>query len=195
MPDALTWLQLGLSAVLAGVIVERGRYLLLLAPISPEGLRFVLAALEQARPAEACLWAQAAPRTHVGQLLHAGLVARGEGRRRRIADVAVRAIDDEFGRPSAVTARHDRLARGECLDGDKAIILLERREDYRAAARIVFQHLLVVDAAEEEDPVSQAKTSDARLQPRSVFPLTRDHCTDASCFLRGERIDQQTGPF
>lgn len=78
MPDVLTLLQLGLSAVLLALIVERVRYLLLVAPLSPEGLRFVSEALEQGRAREARVWVDAAPQTHVGQLLHAGLVARAE---------------------------------------------------------------------------------------------------------------------
>lgn len=79
MPDALTYLQLGLSAVLLAIIVERARYLLWLAPLSPEGLRFVLNALERGQRAALELWAREAPRTHVGKLLRAGLMEQGEG--------------------------------------------------------------------------------------------------------------------
>jgi hypothetical protein len=74
--DALTWLQLGLSAALAALIVERTRYLLVAAPLSPEGLKFVVAALEAGRTEQAQVWAEEAARTHVGQVLRVGLGAR-----------------------------------------------------------------------------------------------------------------------
>ncbi|HEX6243312.1 MAG TPA: hypothetical protein VFZ61_20505 [Polyangiales bacterium] len=48
--------------------------MLVVAPLSPEGLRFVSDALEQGRVDEARSWAEQAVQTHVGQLLRAGLV-------------------------------------------------------------------------------------------------------------------------
>lgn len=74
MPDALTFLQLGLSAVLLATIVERARYLFWLAPLSGEGLKHVLRAIEQGAWGDVEVWAREVPGSHVGQILR---VVRG----------------------------------------------------------------------------------------------------------------------
>jgi hypothetical protein len=85
--DVLTWLQLGVSAGLAAVIVERVRYLLVVAPLSPEGMKFVVAALEAGRSEQVRVWAEEAARTHVGQVLQAGLGAGGSEQEDELSDV------------------------------------------------------------------------------------------------------------
>jgi hypothetical protein len=69
----MTMLQLALSAVLASVIVERARYLLVRAKLSEAGWTFVEESLRRGQLTELRAWARALPETHVGSLLQAVL--------------------------------------------------------------------------------------------------------------------------
>ncbi|MCK7529388.1 MAG: hypothetical protein MZV64_73485 [Ignavibacteriales bacterium] len=62
------------------------------------------------------------------------------GQRRRASASHTRprlAVAHELGRAAAVAARDDGLRRGEGLDGDQPVVLLEGREDHGAARRQV----------------------------------------------------------
>jgi hypothetical protein len=69
LPDALTLFQLGLSAALLGVILDRAYCLLWAAPLSSRGVAHVLRALERAEDGPLRAFAKHTARTHVGRVL------------------------------------------------------------------------------------------------------------------------------
>jgi hypothetical protein len=92
MPDLLTLLQLGLSAVLLGAIGERVYTLMFAAPLHRRGLEFVTLALERAQLAELTRFAtsEGARDTHVGRVLRVALrpAQVGESRGDQLAELS-----------------------------------------------------------------------------------------------------------
>ena len=108
------------------------------------------------------------------RVVHHAPQRRRQRLRRRIADEAADAVLDELGRPAAVAARDDGLARGERLDGDEPVVLLERREADRAAAREVIEQLRLGEAARERDAVRETEPADERPQPVVLLAVAGD---------------------
>ena len=92
MPDLLTLLQLGLSAMLLGLIADRVYTLMFAAPLHKRGLEFVTRALERGNLAALNHFAAGAAtrRTHIGRMLHIALAPAqpGESRRDELAELS-----------------------------------------------------------------------------------------------------------
>lgn len=92
MPDTLTLLQLSLSAVLLGVIVDRVHTLLFAAPLHRRGLEFVLRSLQRLGFDELRTFATApgTSRTHVARVLRVALSAdqQDESRQDALAELS-----------------------------------------------------------------------------------------------------------
>lgn len=92
MPDALTLLQLGLSAILLGAIGERVYTLMFAAPLHPRGAEFVTRAAQRCELRELARFAASAGtrHTHVARFLRVALSPSrpGESRRDELAELS-----------------------------------------------------------------------------------------------------------
>ena len=115
-------------------------------------------------------------------------IALGRG----LADESVDAVLDELGRTARVAAGDHRLARRERLDGDEAVVLLERRKHDGAARRELRDQLRrrvsrPANVTRLATPSSDASRSSAGRSS----PSPRDHDGGSRHRRRGERANQQ----
>ncbi len=90
---------------------------------------------------------------------------------------------------------HDRLVRGERLDGDEAVVFVERRERHRTAARQVVEELAVVEPADELDAPVEPEPPPLLEQRVAASPspaITARMPCAAGC---GQRVEQQVEPL
>lgn len=106
MPDALTLFQLGLSAALLGVILDRAYHLLFRAPLSRRGVEYVMRALERTDHGPLRAFAAHTARTHVSRVLSVALGPLEEGDTR---EDAMAELSFELSAEAAVRLRALRV--------------------------------------------------------------------------------------
>ena len=117
-------------------------------------------------------------------------IARRElARRVGRGDEAVLAVADELEHSARVGAGQHRPPRLERLDGDVAVVLVERRVVDGERPRVELDQPLVVDAAQELDALADAELAREALQPLALGPVAGDDATHLRA-RRGDRPNQ-----
>src|SRR5438552_5902679 len=120
-----------------------------------------------------------------------GVEVRGHRLRGRGPHQPIFPVAHQLRRPPAVHRGHDRLARAEGLQGHEAVVLVPRREEDGAAARVVVDELRLRDRAQHLHAPLQAEVLDALAERPRLLPLARDLDGQAAVLHARGRLHQE----